>query len=109
METLGLLLGTIPQLFRVRRDLLLENLALQQQLAAPKRKHPGPRLGILDKLLRVLARRFWSGWKDALVVVTPETVVQWHWALTQFVRLRVECRMISSVEYEGPRRLSSGI
>src|SRR5467141_3819401 len=26
----------------------------------------------------VLARRFWSGWKHALLVVSPETVVRWH-------------------------------
>jgi hypothetical protein len=26
----------------------------------------------------VLARRFWLAWKQALLVVTPETVVRWH-------------------------------
>jgi putative transposase len=56
----------------------LENLALRQQLAALKRRHPRPRLGALDKLFWVLARRFWSGWKQALFIVTPETVVRWH-------------------------------
>jgi len=25
-----------------------------------------------------MLRRFWSGWKQALVIVQPETVVQWH-------------------------------
>jgi putative transposase len=78
METLGLLLGTILHLFRARRDLLLENLALRQQLAALKRRHPRPRLGIFDKLFWVLTRRLWSRWKNALVVVTPETVIRWH-------------------------------
>jgi hypothetical protein len=32
-------------------------------------------IGLLDKLFWVIARRVWSGWKQALLVVTPETVV----------------------------------
>jgi hypothetical protein len=26
----------------------------------------------------VAVRRFWSGWQQSLIVVTPETVVRWH-------------------------------
>jgi len=73
-----LLAGAILQLLRSRRSLLLENLALRQQLAALKRKIPRPRLVIFDKIFWVLARRFWSDWKQALIVVSPETVVHWH-------------------------------
>ena len=73
IETIGLLLGRILRLFRARHELLLENLALRQQLSALKRKHPRPRLTAFDKLFWVLARRLWSGWKQALVIVTPET------------------------------------
>jgi hypothetical protein len=54
------------------------NLALRQQLAVLKRRHPRPRLASFDKLFWVLARRFWSGWKRALIVVSPKTVVRWH-------------------------------
>ena len=78
VDTFGLLFGTILRLLRTRQNLLLENLVLRQQLAALKRRRPRSSLGILDKLFWVLARRFWSGWKEALVVVTPETVVRWH-------------------------------
>src|SRR5215469_14829052 len=74
----GLLLGAIWRVFRARRDLLLENLALRQQLAALKRRHPRPRLMIFDRVFWILAHRFWSAWKQVLVVVTPETVVRWH-------------------------------
>src|SRR5882762_3108554 len=73
-----LLAGAILRLFRGRRKLLLENLALRQQLAVLKRRHPRPRLLAFDKFFWVLARRFWSGWKQALIVVSPETVVRWH-------------------------------
>ena len=70
--------GTLLRLFRSRRDLALENRALRQQLAALKRRHPRPRLDLFDKLFWIIAHRFWSGWKEALIVVTPETVVRWH-------------------------------
>jgi putative transposase len=75
---IGLCRGTLVRLLRLRRSLLLENLALRQQLAVLKRRHPRPRLDLLDKLLWVAVRRFWSGWQQSLIVVTPETVVRWH-------------------------------
>jgi hypothetical protein len=70
--------GMLVRLFRRRQSLLLENLALRQQLVMLKRRHPRPSLGLLDKLFWVIARRVWSGWKQALLVVAPETVVRWH-------------------------------
>jgi transposase InsO family protein len=78
IDTFGLLLGTILCLFRGRRSLLLENLVLRQQLVTLKRRRPKPRLAVFDKMFWVLARRFWCGWKQALIVVSPETVVRWH-------------------------------
>jgi hypothetical protein len=78
IDTFKLLAGAILRLFHCRRRLLLENLALRQQLAVLKRRHPRPRLSAFDKFFWVLARRFWSGWKQTLIVVDPETVVRWH-------------------------------
>src|SRR5580693_3519846 len=75
---IGLCLGTLVRLLHARRSLLLENLALRQQLAVLKRRHPRPRLNLLDKLFWVAVRRFWSGWQQSLIAVTPETVVRWH-------------------------------
>jgi transposase InsO family protein len=63
---------------RSRRDLLLENLALRQQLAVLVQKRPRPRLAVPSKLFWVVLRQLWAGWNHALVVVQPETVVQWH-------------------------------
>ena len=89
----GLLLGAIWRVFCARRDLLLDNLALRQQLAALKRRHPRPRLTVFDKAFWILAHRFWTGWRQALLLVTPETVVRWHragfrcyWSLISKVR-----------------------
>jgi hypothetical protein len=75
-----LCLGTVARLFCARSSLLLENLALRQQLAVFKRRHPRPRLNTLDKLFWVTTRRIWSEWKNSLMVVTPETAVGWHHA-----------------------------
>src|ERR1700736_3809362 len=78
LHAIELLLASIFPFFRTRRSLLLENLALRQQLAALKRRHPRPRLAAFDRFFWIIARRFWSGWKQALIIVTPETVVRWH-------------------------------
>ena len=75
---LRLCFGTLVRLLRSRHSLLLENLALRQQLAVLKRRHPRPKLNLSDKLFWLLVRRCWSGWKQALLVVAPETVVRWH-------------------------------
>jgi putative transposase len=76
----SLCFGTVVRLFRARRSLLVENLVLRQQLAAMKRRHLRSQLGLLDKLFWVAVRQFWSEWKQALIVVTPETAVRWHQA-----------------------------
>lgn len=60
------------------RRLLTENLALPQQLSALKRRHPRPKLAAADRPFWLLARRLRSSWKEALVLVHPETVLQWH-------------------------------
>jgi hypothetical protein len=36
------------------------------------------RLACLDPLLWAWLSRTWSGWRDALVIVKPETVIAWH-------------------------------
>ena len=73
-----LLLGLFQRSFYSRRDLLLENLAIRQQLLAMQRRKPRPRLARLDRLFWVVVRRLWPQWKQALIIVTPETVIRWH-------------------------------
>src|ERR1700745_461484 len=95
-------LGSILRLFRSRQDLLVENLALRQQLSVFKRRNRRPRLAVRDKLFWILARRFWSDWKKSLLVVAPETVARWHragfrmyWSMISKIRQRVGRRRIS--------------
>src|SRR5579862_6938993 len=58
---------------RSRRELVLENLALRQQLAALGARKPRPRLAVHDRLFWFILRRFWSDWRRTLVIVQPET------------------------------------
>ena len=97
-----LCLGTLVRLLRAGRSLLLENLALRQQPAVLKRRHPKPRIGWLDKLFWVAIRRFWAEWKQSLIVVTPETVVRWH-----RVGFRLYWRLISRARTKVGRRQTS--
>ena len=85
LRLVKLLLVPVIRFFSSRRDLLLENLALRQQLAVLKRRHSHPRLAVTDRLFWVILRRFWSGWRQALILVQPETVVRWHRAGFRFV------------------------
>ena len=62
-----LALGAIPRLFSTRRSLVLENLALRQQLLVFKRQHRKPRLSLFDKVFWVAARQVWSDWKRSLL------------------------------------------
>jgi putative transposase len=78
LSMLSLWFGALVRLFSSRRDLVFENFVLRQQLVVLKRQHPRPGLNLLDKLFWVAGHRFWSSWKQALIVVTPETVVRWH-------------------------------
>jgi putative transposase len=73
-----LLMDLFQRCLHSRRDLLLENLALRQQLLAMQRRKPKPRFARIDQLFWVVVRRVWPKWKQALVIVTPETVVRWH-------------------------------
>jgi hypothetical protein len=78
LRMLRLFFGLIACSSSSRRDLLLENLALRQQLAVLKTRHPQPRFPAPDRLFWVMMRRYWPGWKRALVLVQPDIVVSWH-------------------------------
>ncbi len=75
----------IPQLLcsasaaiKSRRAIVLENIALRQQLQVFCRSNKAPRLTWMDRGFWVLLSRLWAGWRDAIVIVKPETVINWH-------------------------------
>ena len=63
---------------RSHADLILENLALRQQLAAFAHSGRRPRIRATDRLLWIALRRLWSRWTEVLLFVKPETVIRWH-------------------------------
>ena len=80
MLTLLSALGS-PLSFRFRNRLTLEfeGVALRHQVTVLRRQRPGrPRLFAADRLLWVWLYRIWPKILDAMVLVKPATVVQWH-------------------------------
>jgi putative transposase len=71
-------LRLLPFLVGGQRQLALENLALRQQLAVYKRIAPRPRLYTMDRLFWAGLARVWTGWREALVIVSPDTVLRWQ-------------------------------
>lgn len=71
-------LALLRSLFRSPASLVIENLALRQQLAVLKRRVPRPNVRTRDRVFWALLRRYWSGWHDARIFVRPDTVVRWH-------------------------------
>jgi hypothetical protein len=78
MLYLALLLTTLRRALRARSDLLIENLALRQQLAVYTRQGRRPQLRNADRRFWALLARSWSGWRSTLVLVQPDAVVRWH-------------------------------
>jgi putative transposase len=72
------LLQSFRYLFYSWSDLLLENAALRQQVAVLKKENARPKISRFDRIFWVWLSRLWKKWQDALIIVTPETVVRWH-------------------------------
>lgn len=68
----------LPSLFRSRPALIAENLFLRKQLAFYRERENKPRrlTNAARVCLLVWSRLF--DWREALVIVKPETLVGWH-------------------------------
>src|SRR5437763_516473 len=80
LGSLRLFLGLLLRFAVSRQNLLLENIALRQQLAVLRKKHPQPRFSAKDRLFWIVLRRLWPNWRQALIPVQPETIIRWHLA-----------------------------
>src|SRR5258707_140347 len=74
------LLFSLRDCFRARAVLQAEILALRHQLLVLQRSNRGHklRLRFADRVLWVWLSRLWNGWRSALLLVKPETVIAWH-------------------------------
>lgn len=68
----------IRALFASRATIAAENLALRHQLGVLQRSVKRPQLRQRDRIFWVWLSRLWSGWRDSLAIVRPETVLRWH-------------------------------
>jgi hypothetical protein len=75
---LTLLIRLLRAACKPRDELALENLALRQQVAALMLATRRPTLHDADRAFWVALRKTWSTWTSRLVVVPPETVVDWQ-------------------------------
>jgi len=65
-------------ILRNRMELAAENLALRQQLAVLREKVKRHCLRKRDRIFWAVLSRLWAGWRSALLIVQPDTVVRWH-------------------------------
>ena len=64
--------------FKSKTQLIAENLCLRQQLVVLKRRQQRPRLRDSDRRFWIVAYRWFTRWRETLIVVQPETVLGWH-------------------------------
>ena len=77
---LRLLLGVFRDLFRSQASLEAEIVTLRQQVAVLRRRLGRRKLQLTwaDRALLILVARVWSGWREAVFIVQPDTVLRWH-------------------------------
>jgi putative transposase len=72
-------LRAIWRAFAAPRQLAAENIALRHQLDVVLRPaRPRRRLKSSDRILWVWLSGIWSGWRESIRIVRPETVIAWH-------------------------------
>jgi putative transposase len=73
------LVHSLRLMIRSRISLHLEIIALRHQLAVVNRSRCARlRLTPVDRMLWAWLSRSWCGWRSAIHIVKPETVIAWH-------------------------------
>ena len=65
-------------IFKDRKNLFLEKLALRQQLVVQQRSITRIKLRNQDRFFWSLLSQLWTDWKFNLFIIKPETVLKWH-------------------------------
>lgn len=71
------LTATLMDVFRPRSELLAEN-ALRQQLIVLQRQIKRPAFKPYDKFLMVVMASLIIPWRQALLILKPDTLLRWH-------------------------------
>lgn len=72
------ILSALCALFKSRRSLRVENIALRHQLAIYQRTVKRPRIRPTDRIFWSWLSRRWAPWRELLAFVQPATVVAWQ-------------------------------
>ncbi len=78
IELIKLCVSFLASTFRSRAALQAENLALRHQLCVYQRSVKRPKVKRADRVFWSLLAKAWTGWKDSLIFVKPETVIRWQ-------------------------------
>src|SRR5690606_2923158 len=73
-----LITGLAEPVLRTRSELVAENALLRQQLIVVSRKVHRPAFRSHERGLLVLLARLVPLWRDALLLVKPDTLLRWH-------------------------------
>jgi putative transposase len=76
--TIALAIGSLADMKRSRRDLIIENAILRQQLIVLKRQVKRPQFTQGDRVHLVFLSRLTKFWQPALHIVQPDTLLRWH-------------------------------
>ena len=74
----ALVAGALTDLVRTKPELVAENALLRQQLVVLRRSVKRPRCTSADRALLVLLARRVQAWRQALLLVQPDTLLRWH-------------------------------
>ncbi len=78
MPGLDTLFDLLQLAIKERTQLALENIAPRRHLDVYKRSVQRANINDSDRIFWMTIMRFLHEWKDAVVIVKPETVVKWH-------------------------------
>ncbi len=73
-----LVVGTLTDLVRSKPALVVENALLRQQLIILRRSVKRPRCTSTDRALLVLLAGRLPAWRQALLIIQPDTLLRWH-------------------------------
>jgi putative transposase len=91
-------LGTVADITRSQSELIAENAFLRQPLIVLQRQTNRPVLTPRDRTLLVLMASRFRMWREALIIVKPDTLLAWHRQ-----GFRLFCRHKSKVRTPQPR------
>ena len=94
----NLAIGTFTDVTRSKSSLVAENDLLRQQLIVLQRQVTKSKFRPLDRVILVLLAGLVNNWRQALLIVKPETLLKWHRA-----GFKLFCKFKSRAKHRKPK------